>query len=98
MIKSISSSRKKVNIAVLLNYSPKCFGNASSDLLKKAEGEFLEAKKEYDTILVESRDPDFKIEYGVEKVPSDLLTVYYVYYINGMLKSWRLRRIWPKKN
>ena len=38
--------------------------------MKKAEEEYAEAKKEYDTILLEMRDPDFKLEYGIEKVHS----------------------------
>ena len=53
-------------------------------LLKKAEEEHVEAKKEYDTILLESRDPDFKIEYGIEKVnPSYLQYIHYYHVVHA---------------
>jgi hypothetical protein len=38
------------------------------ELLAKAETESTDAKKEYDTLLVEMRDPEFKVVYGAEKV------------------------------
>lgn len=37
-------------------------------MLKSAEVEAADNKKEYDTILVEMRDPDFKAIYGADKV------------------------------
>jgi hypothetical protein len=37
-------------------------------LLAAAEVEYLDTKKEYDTLLVEMRDPEFKAVYGTEKV------------------------------